>query len=154
MHRVQYIFSGYEFCWNPILETVLNDAYKGLEKENKVSKSCHSSPDLGSLSSSQQHLGFTASSPIRQLPGRSLERILILERHLQRSFDTTPASYSQQSAYFQTCTGWSQGGVFCVVQFPFFYGLFLYSGIPGILQLQKLPCAGSFRVDKTAFLSI
>lgn len=127
---------------------------KGLEKENKVSKSCHSSPDLGSLSSSQQHLGFTASSPIRQLPGRSLERILILERHLQRSFDTTPLLPTLNSLLIFKHARLEPRGRFCVVQFPFFYGLFLYSGIPGILQLQKLPCAGSFRVDKTAFLSI
>lgn len=129
---------------------------KDLEKENKKSQG-HVIPALTSavyLSSSQQHLGFTASSPIRQLPGRSLERILILERHLQRSFDATPLLPTLNSLLIFKHARLEPRGCFCVVQFPFFYGLFLHSGIPGILQLQKLPCAGSFRVDKTAFLSI
>lgn len=129
---------------------------KDLEKENKNSQG-HVIPALTSavcLSSSQQHLGFTASSPIRQLPGRSLERILILERHLQRSFDATPLLPTLNSLLIFKHACLEPRGCFCVVQFPFFYGLFLHSEIPGILQLQKLPCAGSFRVDKTAFLSI
>ena len=105
----------------PDLRLYSNDAYKRpWERKQKVSRSGHSSPDLGSLSSSQQHLGFTASSPIRQLPGRSLERISILERHLQRSFDATPLLPTLNSLLIFKHARLEPRGRFCVVQFPFF----------------------------------
>lgn len=150
-----------QWTWIPVgsqtWDCDLKRHVRDLEKENKEAQG-HVLLALTSaayLSSSPQRLGFSLQ-PCRQHfyledVGRGRGGVNG-EGHLQRSFDASPCFLLLEGLLIFKRARLEPWVCVCVVRLPF-YGLLLYSGIPGILQLQKLPCAGSFRADNTAFLS-
>lgn len=100
-------------------------------------------------------MGFTASSS-----GGGLERtlilkggFLILKGGISKAHLMGVDCFLLLRACLSSVPAWRPGMCFCVVP-VLFYGSFLYPGIPWILQLQKLACAGSFRVDRTALFPL
>ena len=100
----------------PDVKLYSNDAYKRpWERKQKLSRSCHSSPDLGSLFVFlSATLGFHSLQPHQTTTWKKFrEDFNFRKTSTKIIWCNPPASYSQQSAYFQTCLPGAKGVFLC-----------------------------------------